>query len=78
MNRKLYFLYMCSVLLTACSSNGVPAGAVAWCGTFEYTGTWLKTETDGRALGVSDADIASSMSVEDVITLAEAMGCNRE
>ena len=71
-------LILIALLLAGCSSAGVPSGSVAWCGQFEYTGTWLKTETDGRALGVSDAQIAQRMTVEDVIRLAEAMGCNRQ
>ena len=70
-------LAIIALLLTGCATNGVPTGAVAWCGQFEYTGTWLKTETDGRALGVSDAQIAQRMTVEDVIRLAEAMGCGK-
>jgi hypothetical protein len=67
------------MLLSGCSmlggANGVPEGSVAWCGDFEYTGTWLKTETNGRALGVSDSAVVERMSVEDVIALAQAMGC---
>ena len=67
---------MLALLVTACgSTNGVPSGAVAWCGQFDYTGTWLKTQSDGRALGVSDAQIAQRLSVDDVIQLAQAMGC---
>lgn len=69
-------LALIALLLAGCSTNGVPTGAVAWCGKFEYTGTWLKTETDGRAIGVSDAQVAQRMTVEDVIRLADAMGCN--
>ena len=69
-------LALIALLLTSCTAGGVPTGAGAWCGQFEYTGTWLKTETDGRAIGVSDAQIAQRMTVEDVIRLADAMGCN--
>lgn len=65
-----------ALLLTGCASNGVPKGASAWCGSFEYTGTWLKAETDGRAIGLSDAALAERMTVEQVIALAEAMGCS--
>lgn len=66
------------LLMTACSNtSGVPDGAVAWCGSFEYTGTFTKSETGGRALGVSDAQVAERMSVDDVIKLAESMGCSQ-
>lgn len=40
-----------------------------------YTGTWLKTETEGRAIGLSDAELAERMTVEQVIDLATALGC---
>ena len=63
------------LFLVGCATNGVPSGSVAWCGQFEYTGTWLKTETEGRAIGLSDAALAERMTVEQVIALAEAMGC---
>lgn len=67
------------MLLSGCNmfggANGVPTGSVAWCADYEYTGTWLKTETSGRALGVSDSAVVERMSVEDVIALAQAMGC---
>jgi hypothetical protein len=64
--------------MTGCASQGVPSGAVAWCGSFDYTGTFTKSETDGRALGLSDSDLAARLTVQDVIALAESMGCNRE
>lgn len=68
-----------TLLLTACgSTSGVPAGSVAWCGQFDYTGTVTKSETSGRALGVSDAALVERMSVDDVIKLAEVMGCSRD
>jgi hypothetical protein len=67
-----------ALMLTSCASGGVPDGSVAWCGNFEYTGTWVKAETDGRALGVSDSAVVDRMTVQDVIALAESMGCNRE
>ncbi len=73
--KRLFVLTLLS--LSSCATNGVPAGSVAWCGQFEYTGTWLKTETNGRALGVSDADVADRMTVDDVIKLAQAMGCSQ-
>lgn len=63
--------------MTGCASQGVPAGAVAWCGSFDYTGTFTKSETAGRALGLSDSDLASRLTVDDVIALAESMGCAR-
>jgi hypothetical protein len=62
--------------MTSCASQGVPSGSVAWCGSFDYTGTFTKSETNGRALGLSDSDLASRLTVEDVIALAESMGCN--
>ena len=68
-------LTLCSCSVLGGNANGVPAGSVAWCGQFEYTGTWLKTETNGRALGVSDAAVVDRMTVDDVIKLAQAMGC---
>ena len=61
--------------MTSCASQGVPAGSVAWCGAFDYTGTFTKSETQGRALGLSDSELASRLGVDDVIKLAEAMGC---
>lgn len=64
-----------ALLLTGCVANGAPSGSVAWCAQYEYTGTWLKAETDGRAIGLSDAALAERMTVEQVIALAEAMGC---
>ena len=73
---KIIIAAMLALLVTACgSTNGIPDGAVAWCGQFEYTGTWIKAQSDGRALGVSDAQIAQRLSVDDVIQLAQAMGC---
>lgn len=65
----------CLILLTGCASQGVPSGAVAWCGSFDYTGTVTKSQTAGRALGLSDSDLAARLTVEDVIALAESMGC---
>jgi hypothetical protein len=53
---KLTIIAITALLITSCTSTGgVPDGAVAWCGNFEYTGTWTKSQTGGRALGVSDA-----------------------
>lgn len=67
----------CLVLLTGCASQGVPRGAVAWCSSFDYTGTVTKSQTAGRALGLSDSDLAARLTVDDVIKLAESMGCNQ-
>ena len=64
------------LVMTGCASNGVPAGATAWCGSFEYNGTWLKTESSGRAIGLSDAALAERMTVEQVIQLADSLGCS--
>lgn len=75
---RVVFLIAVVALLTACgSTNGIPSGAVAYCGNFEYTGTFTKSETAGRALGVSNAASIERMSVDDVIKLAESMGCNQ-
>lgn len=79
---KLLTLVLIALALCSCSAlggntNGVPAGSVAWCGQFDYTGTWVKAETNGRAIGVSDSTVVARMTVDDVIKLAEALGCNR-
>jgi len=73
---KISVLFMAALLLTSCASNGVPAGAVAFCVSFDYVGTVTKTETNGRALGLSDSELASRLTVDDVIKLAESMGCS--
>ena len=64
------------LVMTSCTSNGVPNGAVAFCVSFDYVGTVTKTQTNGRALGLSDSDLASRLTVDDVIKLSESMGCN--
>ena len=74
--RKISCLFIATLLLTSCASQGIPQGAVAWCGSFDYVGTVTKTETNGRALGLSDAASVARLSVDDVIKLAEAMGCS--
>jgi hypothetical protein len=75
--RLKFIMVLLSVLaLTSCASSGVPSGAVAWCGSFDYTGTFTKSETNGRALGLSDGDLAARLTVADVIALAESMGCS--
>jgi len=68
-------------LLASCTGTKVPEapeGAVAWCGGFDYQGTWLKTESSGRAVGLSDKTIVDRLTVEDVIALTEAIGCESE
>ena len=62
--------------MTSCASQGVPRGSIAFCGSFEYTGTFTKSESSGRAIGLSDAAVVERMTVDDVIALATAMGCN--
>jgi hypothetical protein len=74
MKRSIVFII--AMLMTGCASQGIPQGAVAWCGSFDYVGTVTKTETQGRALGLSDSDLASRLTVDDVIKLAESMGCS--
>ena len=63
--------------MTGCASQGVPRGSIAFCGSFEYTGTFTKSESSGRAIGLSDAAVVERMTVDDVIALATAMGCNQ-
>ena len=68
-------------LLASCTSTKVPEapeGAVAWCGGFDYQGTWLKTESNARAIGITDGAIVDRLTVDDVITLAKAIGCESE
>jgi hypothetical protein len=70
-------LIMLSLSAIGCSTSpGAPKGAVAWCGGFDYTGTFTKSETSGKALGLSDSALVTKMTVDQVIQLAEAMGCN--
>jgi hypothetical protein len=72
-------LIMLSLSAIGCSTSpGAPKGAVAWCGGFDYTGTFTKSKTSGKALGLSDSVLASKMSVAEVIELAKAMGCTKE
>lgn len=78
MERSAIALFLLS--LTACTGTSLPEapkGAVAWCGNFDYTGTWLKTESSGSVLGLSDKDLADKLTVEDILTLTEQMGCNQ-
>jgi uncharacterized lipoprotein YmbA len=65
------------LLLAGCATGGAPKGAVAGCGDFSAIGTFTKTEARGRALWLSDSEIAKRLTVQDVIALAEAMGCGR-
>jgi hypothetical protein len=70
-------LILLSLSAIGCSTSpGAPKGAVAWCGGFDYTGTFTKSETSGKALGLSDSALVTKMTVDQVIQLAEAMGCN--
>jgi hypothetical protein len=71
--RKISVLFL--LLLAGCQTGGIPGGAVAGCGSFEYTGTFTKSSTSGRALWLSDSDIAKSLTVDQVIALAESMDC---
>ena len=73
---KTIMLILLAVVISSCATQGVPAGAVAWCGQFDYTGTVVKSEVSGRALGLSDSELAKRLTVEDVIALAESMGCS--
>jgi hypothetical protein len=74
---KIVIALLLSLVAVSCTStNGVPDGAVLWCGKFEYKGTWLKTETDGRAMGASDKVTAERLTVDQAVALAEALGCS--
>jgi len=73
---KTVMLVLLCTLMASCSTSGAPRGSVAWCGHFDYTGTWTKSQTGGKALGVSDSAVVERMTVEDVIALADAIGCN--
>lgn len=75
MQKVKCLLVLLCVSFVGCSS-GVPRGAVAGCGNFEYIGTFTKSETRGKALWLSDSNLAAKMTVADVVSLAEAMGCN--
>jgi hypothetical protein len=75
---KYWIVMLCLSAVGCASSPGAPKGAVAWCGEFDYTGTFTKSETSGKALGLSDSVLASKMSVAEVIELAKAMGCTKE
>lgn len=67
-------------VLTGCSTASMPDapdGAAAWCGSVDYTGTFTKSETQARALGVTNAALIESLTAEQIIELANALGCSR-
>jgi uncharacterized lipoprotein YmbA len=66
-----------ALFMVSCASNGVPRGAVAGCGDFSIIGTFTKTEARGRALWLSDSELAQRLTVDDVVTLAESLGCGQ-
>lgn len=72
---KMLMLIPFLLIVSCTASQGVPRGAVAGCGDFGYIGTFTKSQTSMRALWLSDAAVAERMTVDDVIKLAEAMGC---
>ena len=75
--RLKFIMVLFSVLaLTSCASNGFPQAAIAGCGEFSAIGTFTKTEARGKALWLSDGDLAARLTVADVIALAESMGCS--
>ena len=78
---KLIIVTALSLVAVSCTgTQNIPTGpgnATAWCGQFDYTGTFTKSEAAGRALGVSDAQLIQGATIDQVIALAEAMGCNR-
>jgi hypothetical protein len=76
MRLKFIMVLLSVFALTSCASQGVPRGSIAFCGSFDYTGTFTKSESSGRAIGLSDAAVVERMTVDDVIALATAMGCN--
>jgi hypothetical protein len=67
----------CLILLTSCASSGAPKGAVAGCGEFSAIGTFTKTEARGKALWLSDGDLAARLTVDDIIKLSESLGCHQ-
>lgn len=82
---KIVLMTVIGVLaLTGCAFGGpstempeAPEGATAWCGGFTYTGTFTKSEGGGQALGVSDSELVNGATIDDIIALADAMGCSR-
>lgn len=78
--RSIYLgLTLALLTMTACSSaSQIPTGpgnATAWCGQFDYIGTFTKSEASGRALGVSDAQLIQGATIEQIIALADSLGC---
>jgi len=70
-------LLIAIAMLAACSSaRELPDGVAAWCGSVEYTGTFTKSESSLRGVGLTDAEIAAALTADQVIQLADAMGCN--
>lgn len=78
MNRLLLIVVMLAAAGCATDMPNMPDGAAAWCGSIDYTGTWTKSESFARAIGVTDSELAASMTTEEIIQLAEALGCSQE
>ena len=76
MRFKFIMVLLSVLVLTSCASSGAPKGAIAGCGEFSAIGTFTKTEARGKALWLSDSDLAARLTVADVIALAESMGCS--
>ena len=77
MRLKTVLLLACVALFAACSSaRKLPDGVAAWCGSVEYTGTFTKSESNLRGVGLTSAEIAAALTPDQVIQLADAMGCN--
>jgi hypothetical protein len=77
MRLKFIMVLLSAIVLTSCASSGAPKGAIAGCGEFSAIGTFTKTEARGKALWLSDGDLAARLTVDDVIALAESMGCGQ-
>lgn len=83
MRKILIGAVLSMIVLTGCAGGvgtempDAPEGAAAWCGGFNYTGTFTKSAGDGQALGISNSTMLEGATIEDIITLAEAMGCNQ-
>lgn len=69
------FTVLVLLLFTGCGATGLPDGAIAGCVDVRYTGTFTKSETEGRLLFLSKDQAARIVSVEDAVNLAEAFGC---
>jgi hypothetical protein len=77
MRFKFIMVLLSVLVLTSCASSGAPKGAIAGCGEFSAIGTFTKTEARGKALWLSDGDLAARLTVADVIALADSMGCGQ-